>query len=103
MQTFETEHYIFHYGAGTAAERDIAKIAALQGEDASAYAAEVASVTDALKSELAGELKAGLELRLSKKVRTGFRLCTKDGSGYIDCSDEELAEQLAPFFRELRI
>lgn len=44
--------------------------AALQGEDASAYAAEVASVTDALKSELAGELKAGLELRLSKKVRT---------------------------------
>ena len=78
-------------------------ITALQGEDASAYAAEVASVTDALKSELAGELKAGLELRLSKKVRTGFRLCTKDGSGYIDCSDEELAEQLAPFFRELRI
>ena len=69
--------------------------AALQGEDA--------SVTDALKSELAGELKAGLELRLSKKVRTGFRLCAKDGSGYIDCSDEELAEQLAPFFRELRI
>ena len=77
--------------------------AALQGEDASAYAAEVASVTDALKSELVGELKAGLELRLSKKVRTGFRLCAKDGSGYIDCSDEELAEQLAPFFRELRI
>lgn len=77
--------------------------AALQGEDASAYAAEVASVTDALKSELAGELNAGLELRLSKKVRTGFRLCAKDGSGYIDCSDEELAEQLAPFFRELRI
>ena len=65
--------------------------AALQGEDASAYAAEVASVTDALKSELAGELKAGLELRLSKKVHTGFRLCAKDGSGYIDCSDEELA------------
>ena len=30
MQTFETEHYIFRYGAGTAAERDIEKIAALQ-------------------------------------------------------------------------
>ena len=66
--------------------------AALQGEEASAYAAEVAC-----------ELKAGLELRLSKKIHTGFRLCAKDGSGYIDCSDEELAEQLAPFFRELRI
>ena len=74
--------------------------AALQGEDASAYAAEVASVTDALKSELAGELKAGLELRLSKKVRTGFRLCTKDGSGYIDCSDEEL-EAVYEQFMEL--
>lgn len=77
--------------------------AALQGEDASAYAAEVASVTDALKGELADAIRAGLELRLSKKVHTGFRLCAKDGSGYIDCSDEELAEQLAPFFRELRI
>ena len=30
MQTVETEHYIFHYGTGTAAERDIEKIAALQ-------------------------------------------------------------------------
>ena len=30
MQTFETEHYIFHYGAGSAAERNIEKIAALQ-------------------------------------------------------------------------
>ena len=30
MQTFETEHYILHYGANTAAERDIEKIAALQ-------------------------------------------------------------------------
>ena len=42
--------------------------AALQGEDASAYAAEVASVTDALKSALAGELKAGLELRLADDI-----------------------------------
>ena len=77
--------------------------AALRGEDASAYAAEVSSVTDALKSALADELRAGLDLRLSKKVRAGFRLCAKDGSGYIDCSDEELAAQLAPFFRELHI
>ena len=30
MQTFETEHYLLHYGAGTPAERDIEKIAALQ-------------------------------------------------------------------------
>ena len=30
MQTFETEHYLLHYGAGTLAERDIEKIAALR-------------------------------------------------------------------------
>ena len=30
MQTFESEHYIFHCGANTAAARDIRKIAALQ-------------------------------------------------------------------------
>ena len=30
MQTFESGHYIFHYGANTAAARDIRKIAALQ-------------------------------------------------------------------------
>ena len=77
-----------------------ARIAALQGEDASAYAAEVASVTDALKSELAGELKAGLELRLSKKVRTGFRLCAKDGSGYFDCSEQALAEMLLKMYAD---
>ena len=32
MQTFETEHYLLHYGANTAAERDIEKIAALLNE-----------------------------------------------------------------------
>ena len=73
------------------------------GAPPAAPAAAGASAPPAPKSARAGARKAGLELRLSKKVRTGFRLCAKDGSGYIDCSDEELAEQLAPFFRELRI
>ena len=78
-------------------------LAAVQGEDASAYAAEVAEVTEALRAELAGAVKAGLEIRPSKKVHTGFRLCAKDGSGYIDCSDEELSKLLAPFFRHMHI
>ena len=78
-------------------------LAAVQGEDASAYAAEVAEVTEALRAELAGAVKAGLEIRPSKKVHTGFRLCAKDGSGYIDCSDEELSKLLAPFFRDMHI
>ena len=75
--------------------------AALQGEDVSAYT--VSQVTDAIRQELAQELKNGLEIRPSKKVGAGFRLAAKDGSGYFDCSDEEIAEMLMPFFRDTRL
>ena len=77
--------------------------AALQGEDVSAYTVEVGQVTDAIRRELAQELKNGLEIRPSKKVGAGFRLAAKDGSGYFDCSDEEIAEMLMPFFRDIRL
>ena len=77
--------------------------AALQGEDASAYTAEVGEVTDSIRGELAQELKNGLEIRPSKKVGAGFRLSAKDGSGYFDCSDEEIAQMLMPFFRDMRL
>ena len=74
--------------------------AAIQGEDISAYTVEVAQVTEKLRQELAQELKNGLEIRPSKKVGAGFRLAAKDGSGYFDCSEQEIAEMLMPFFRE---
>ncbi len=77
--------------------------AAVRGEDASAYAAEVGAVTEGLKQQLAAELKAGLTLRPSKKVKAGFRLAAKDGSGYFDCTDDEIAEMLMPFFRDIRL
>ncbi len=77
--------------------------AALQGEDPAAYAAELAQVTDGIRAELAEELKAGLEIRPSKKVGAGFRLAAKDGSGYFDCSQEEIAQMLTPFFRDTRL
>lgn len=77
--------------------------AALEGEDVSAYAAEVSEVTDSLKSQLAEELKNGLVIRPSKKVQAGFRLAAKDGSGYFDCSDEEISRMLMPFFRDTRL
>ena len=69
----------------------------------SAYAAEVSEVTEGLKQELAAEIRNGLELRPSKKVKAGFRLAAKDGSGYFDCTDEEIAEMLMPFFRDIRL
>lgn len=75
--------------------------AAVQGEDVSAYTAEIGQVTDELRQELAQELQNGMEIRPSKKVGAGFRLAAKDGSGYFDCSDEELTKMLLPFFPEL--
>ena len=75
--------------------------AALAGEDVSAYAAEVAAVSDELRAELATELKNGLEIRPTRSVKAGFRLAAKDGSGYFDCSEEEIMQMLMPYFRNL--
>ncbi|MCR4668194.1 MAG: hypothetical protein K5774_02315 [Clostridia bacterium] len=73
--------------------------AALAGENVGDYAAEVAEVSDTLKKELADEIKNGLEIRPTKGVQQGFRLASKDGSGYFDCSDEGIMEMLMPYFR----
>ena len=53
------------------------------------------------KAELAEEIKNGLEIRPTKGVRAGFRLAAKDGSGYFDCSDDEIMQMLMPYFRDL--
>ena len=74
---------------------------AVAGEDVSKFTAEVAEVSDALKAELADEIKAGLTLRPTKGVAAGFRLAANDGSGYFDCSDDEIMEMLMPYFRNL--
>ena len=86
-------------------QQTLAKLiqAALQGEDVSGYAVEVGQVTDGIRQQLAQELKNGLELRPSKKVGAGFRLAAKDRSGYFDCSDQEIAEMLMPFFRDMHL
>lgn len=93
-------------------EADVAKVvqgdtlaalikAAMADENPADYAAEVAEVTEGLKSELAEQIRSGMEIRISPNVRYGFRLAAKDGSGYFDCSDEELTKMLLPFFPEL--
>ena len=75
--------------------------AVVTGENVADYAAEVSEVSDALKSELAEEIKNGLEIRPNKSVQQGFRLASKDGSGYFDCSDDGIMEMLMPYFRDL--
>ena len=89
----------------TVKDATLAKLisAALAEEDPANYAVEVAEVTEGLKSELAGKLKAGLEIRISNRADAGFRLAAKDGSGYFDCSDEQIAQMVMPFFSDLRI
>ena len=75
--------------------------AAVAGENVADCVAEVAEVSEALKSELAKEIKDGLEIKPTKGVQTGFRLASKDGSGYFDCSDDGIMEMLMPYFRDL--
>lgn len=77
--------------------------AALNGENPADYAAEVHTVSDGLKQQLAQQLKAGLEIRPAKSVRAGFRLAAKDGSGFFDCTDEEISKILMPFFRDIQL
>ncbi len=61
MQTFETEHYILHYGANAPAERDIEKIAAQQ-ESCFSHICAVLSLTPDFKpaGEYAGRHGAGI-------------------------------------------
>jgi len=66
--------------------------AVVSDEDVKNYAVEVSEVNDSLKAELAEEIKNGLEIRPTKGVRAGFRLAAKDGSGYFDCSDDEIMQ-----------
>ncbi len=77
--------------------------AALSGEDVSRYAVEVAEVSDALRGQLAEQIQNGLELRPSREVAAGFRIAAKDGSGYFDCTDDEIARMLMPFFNNLSL
>ena len=91
--------------AKTADTATLAKLiaAAIGEEDPSQYAAEVHEVTQGLKGELAKLLRGGLELKVNPDIRAGFRLAAKDGSGYFDCSDEELMQMLLPFFSDFEI
>ena len=87
-------------------EREISILkesAAMSAEQAKRDA--VLSFKDEIKGEfekiLAAEIKNGLEIRPTKNVQAGFRLAAKDGSGYFDCSDEEIMQMLMPYFRDL--
>ncbi len=77
---------------------------ALSG-DVSGKVVEIStSDMDALRSSLssvfASEIKAGLTVRSSSFLSGGFRIAEKDGSGYVDYSDEECGKLLMPYLSD---
>ena len=57
-------------------------------------------IAASLASELAGELKRGVELTFSQSLQGGFKVVAKDGRAYIDLSDEEIVKLLYPYISQ---
>ena len=57
----------------------------------------VDKVNAVLTSQFAQELEKGVTLRSSYSVSGGFKVYSKDGSAYIDLSDEEITKLLYPY------
>ena len=85
-------------------EQSLAKIvlAAVGDEDPAKYVVEIDEAKASLKSSLAKQLEKGLEIRPVKGAGE-FRICLKDGSGFFDFSDEQIAALLKPFLGEMKI
>lgn len=101
----EYEKILSGHVSGSFSDESLASLikAVLTDEDASKYAAEVNNVSEDLRSALADEIRNGLEIRPAKNIKAGFRLAEKDGSGYFDCSDEEITQMLMPYFKDLSL
>ena len=84
-------------------EASLAKlvIAAIGDDDPAKYAVEIEEAKASVKSSLAKQIEKGLEIHPAKGV--GLKLCCKDGSGFYDFSDEQIASLLRPFLGEMKI
>ncbi|MCQ2411731.1 MAG: V-type ATP synthase subunit E [Sphaerochaetaceae bacterium] len=85
-------------------EASLAKLimAAMNGDDPSKYEVEINEVKAGIKAELANEISKGLVIKPVKGM-SGMKLCCKDGSGFYDFSDEEIADLLKPFLGDMKI
>ena len=61
---------------------------------------DLKTLSSDLVAKLAQKLKKGIVLRSSASVSGGFVVMEKDGSGFIDLSDEEIAKLLWPYLSE---
>ena len=89
--------------SGGLSDESLAKLilAALNGDNPADYAVEVNAAKSGLMAALAAEMKKGLEIRPVKG--NVLRLVAKDGSGFFDLSDMEIASLLKPFLGEMKI
>ncbi len=55
------------------------------------------ALAKSLPAALTKEMEAGLEIKPSKRVTSGFRLVEKDGSFFFDFSNDEIASLLKPY------
>ena len=74
----------------------------LGDEDPAKYAVEIDEAKASIKSSLAKQIEKGLEIRPVKGM-SGMKLSCKDGSGFYDFSDEEIAALLKPFLGDMKI
>lgn len=85
-------------------EASLAKLvlAAINGDDPAKYTVEIDEAKSAITGELASEISKGLVIK-PVKGHSGLKLSCKDGSGFYDFSDEEIAALLKPFLGTLEI
>ncbi len=86
-------------------DAELAKLilAAMEGQDPASLSVEVAKVSESLKAQLASQMKKGLVLKPVQDLDAGFRVVAKDGTGFLDCSDEELASIVSHFMGDINI
>ena len=72
----------------------------LVGRDAVIEVKDAKAVSEAFVRKLSDKVKKGLTVRSSNQVSGGFRVIEKDGSGYIDLTESEIASLLKPYLNE---
>lgn len=72
----------------------------LVGKDAVIEVKDAKAVSEAFVKKLSDKVKKGLTIKSSNQVSGGFRVIEKDGSGYIDLTEREIAALLKPYLNE---
>ena len=98
---------ILRDGAGKAMHGEVlaALIKSAVSSDAAGKNVEISkedmdSLRSSLSSVFASEIAKGMEFRTSASISSGFRIAEKDGSGYVDYSDEECTRLLFPYLSD---